>query len=454
MKHIIKLSVLLVGLSSCGAVYRSTDVVAGQNAAGDVRVMPVTAETVLQANLSPYSPKTLPAVFSLTAGAGRAVRSAGALPVPPAKPEQAPSTLELRMPPPVDPGTYKIGVGDVVLLSTPQVGSTVSELTGLLAAQNSRQGYTVQDDGTINIPNVGRVKIAGLTIDEAENDLFKALVENQIDPTFSLEISEFNSRRISIGGAVGRPAVVPVGLTPLYLDEALAAAGGIQVEDLDYASVRIYRDGALYQIPLRELFSRNGLKRTRLIDGDSVFVDTEYELGRAETYFEQQIRITEARLNYRRIALDQLASEVELRRSELNEQRSNFRNQLDLGAQERDYVYLTGEVTKRGRYVMPFGQRPKLADALYETGGGIAESSGDVSQLYVLRASDDPREFGAVTAWHLDLRNAGHFPLLTQFEMRPNDVVFVAQQPVTKWSRVVSQITPALITTTVAAAVN
>ena len=104
------------------------------------------------------------------------------------------------MPPPANPGAYEIGVGDVVLLSTPTGGTTLQELSGLLAAQNARQGYTIQDDGSINIPNVGRVEIAGQTIKDAEALLFRKLVENQIEPTFSLEISEFNSRKISIGG--------------------------------------------------------------------------------------------------------------------------------------------------------------------------------------------------------------------------------------------------------------
>lgn len=454
MKQFLNLFIVLIALSGCGSIYRSSDVVAGQNGSTNVRVLPVTAETILQANQSPYEPKTLPAVFAMTAGGGGTVRGVGVLPVPPQKPEPAPATLTLRMPPAVDPGPYAIGVGDIVLLSTPAAGTTVEELSGLLAAQNSRQGYTVQDDGTINIPNVGRVNIAGRTIDEAEADLFKALVDNQLDPAFSLEVSEFNSRRVSIGGAVGRPAVVPVGLTPLYLDEAIAAAGGIQVEDLDYASVRIYRDGDLYQIPLRELFSQTGLKRTRLIDGDSVFVDTEYELSRASTYFEQQIRINEARQNLQRLALDKLSGEVALRRAQLNERRENYRSRLALGEENRDYVYLTGEVDKQSRYALPFGRRSSLADALYDAAGGIAASTGDVSQVYVLRASEDIRDFGAVTAWHLNLRNAANLSLVTKFELRPDDVVFVAEQPVTRWGRAISQITPSLITTTVAAAVN
>ena len=450
LKKLIML-VALTAVAGCGAVYRTSSVVPGGGDGTNVRVVPLTAETVVQANRAPFEPKTLPAVFSMTAGGGSGLRGAGALPEPTFDLESRPGALALRAPPAANPGAYEIGVGDVVLLSTPSTGSTVEQLSGLLAAQNARQGYTVQDDGSINIPNVGRVRIAGLTIEDAEAALFQKLVENQFDPTFSLEIAEFNSRKVSIGGAVGTPGVVPVSLTPLYLGDALAAAGGVSVEDQDFASVRIYRDGTLYQIPLTTLYERPDLLRTRLIDGDAVFVDTEYELGQAQSYFEQQITLVGARQQARAAALNELQLEVDLRRSELNEARTNYQSRIDLGADNRDYVYLTGEVGKQSRFALPYDRKANLADAMFSEASGVTVETGDVSQIYVLRASSDPREFGAVTAWHLDTRNAANYALSTRFELRPDDIVFIAQQPITKWNRAVAQLVPSLINITRAA---
>ena len=435
----------LVTLVGCGTVYRSSSVVPGTNDATNVRVVPITAETVVQANKSSFEPKTLPAVFSLTAGAGSGLRGAGALPEPTFPEETRPDRLALRVPPNANPGPYEIGVGDVVLLATPSATSTIEELSGLLAAQNAREGYTVQDDGSINIPNVGRVMLAGLTIEAAEAELFQRLVENQIDPTFSLEIAEFNSRRVSIGGAVAQPTVLPVTLTPLYLEEAISAAGGITVEDQDFASVRLYRDGTLYQIPLTELYSSTGLLRTRLVDGDAVFVDTEYELGQAASYFEQQIALANTRRASRDTALNQLNTEVGLRRAELDEARTNYRDRIELGADNNDYVYLVGEVRRQSRFALPFERRAHLADAILADSQGVTPDTGDVSQIYVLRSSDDPREFGAVTAWHLDARNAANYALMTRFELRPDDIVFVAPQPITKWNRAISQTLPSIL---------
>jgi polysaccharide export outer membrane protein len=42
----------------------------------------------------------------------------------------------------------------------------------------------------------------------------------------------------------------------------------------------------------------------------------------------------------------------------------------------------------------------------------------------------------------------------TKIELRPNDIVFVSQQPVTRWNRVVQQIVPSLILAGASAVAN
>lgn len=451
MRILTSLSVVAL-LAGCGVVYQTPSVREGVSRDGKVQVVQITPETLLAANRSSFAPKSLPAVFSATAGAGGSLRGAGEIPDTAFLPEGRPLDLETRVPPPVQDGPYTIGVGDVVLLATPQAGNTIEELSGLLAAQNSRQGYTVQDDGAIAVPDVGRVPLAGLTLEEAEAVVFRRLVEAQIDPSFSLEIAEFNSKRVSIGGAVNTPTIAPISLTPLRLDQAIVAAGGITVVDQDYATIRIYRDGTIYQVPLAEFYTQPELQKIRLADGDSVFVDTEYDLAKAESYFTEQIALANYRVNARDRAVLELQTEVSLRRAELSEARENFETKLDLDSVERDYVYLTGEIAQQGRYPLPFDRRAVLADAIYEQGSGMANERANARHIYVLRGSPDPREFGSVTAWQLDARNAANLLLATRFELRPNDVVFVSEQPVTRWSRVVNQITPSIINLTATAA--
>lgn len=440
MKSRIYLSIAMLSTAlytaGCGITYHSPSV--NEASAGlAVREIPLTAQTLLVANQSAYTPRRLPEAFYQTAG-GDSLRFGGALPDEPFVPEETRGTLQLRPPPQILPQTYRIGVGDVVLLATKSAGSTVEELSGLLAAQNRRQGYTVRDDGRIAIPEIGQIDIAGLTVEEAEARIFEVLVRNQIDPAFSLEVSDFNSQRVVIGGAVGNSTLIPITLNPLTLGEALAAAGGIQLANDEFGSIRIYRNGTLYQIPVRDYFEDAALQRRILLDGDAVYVDTTYDLQQALAFYQQRIDVITQRTQARAQALAELQTEVGLRRAALQEQRSNFEARSEYGAVERDYVYLTGEVARQSRFALPFGQTATLADVLYGS-GGYNNATGSSRHIYVLRASQNPTEFGAVTAWHLDATNAVNLTLSARMEMRPNDIIFIEEQPVTKWGRSLQQ---------------
>lgn len=432
---------LALALTGCGSGYISPKIDAS---ADNVRVIAVTHDSIQVANQDAYTPKPIPNAFFQNAGNASALRGTGAAPLPSVTEQLRPATLIARLPPAVNPGPYRIGVGDVVLLATRSTPGTIEELSGLLAAQNSRQGYTVQDDGAIAVPDVGRILLEGLTLEEAEAQLFQSLVENRIDPTFSLEIAEFNSKRVSIGGAVGSPAIIPIALTPLYLDEVITLSGGIATPDVDFVSIRIYRDGSLYQIPLVQFLSEPALQKTQLVAGDSVFIDTEFELEKARAYFEEQITLAQFRQQGRSQALSELTAEISLRRAALSETRSNFQERIALDAVDRDFVYLTGEFSQPGRFPLPFGQQANLADALFSN-GGFSSETGNPAQIYVLRNTET--NYGPVTAWHLDASDVSNLVLATRMNLLPNDIIFIAEQPITRWNRVVQQLVPSLITT-------
>jgi len=430
----------LLALSGCGITYTSPKVRA-KDLETDVTVVKLDARSVSEANQLTYSPRNLPSAFFGTAGGGNLI-GAGALPRAPDVPTERPKPLVLTAPPAITPEAYKIGIGDVLLLATRGNATTVEQLSGLLAAQNQRQGYTVRDDGAIAIPEVGPVQLLGLTLQEAEDRLFQVLVGNQIDPSFSLEVAEFNSQLVAVGGAVNSAEIVPIGLRPLTLSNALTVAGGVDVRDEEFASIRIYRNGSLYQIPLQSFLERSELRDTILQDGDAVYVDTSYDLDRAFEYYKQQINVIALKASSRGTALQALSTEIGIRRQALDERRSNFKARIDLDAVERDYVYLTGEVKSQSRVALPFGRMATLADVLYDE-GGFNNATGDPAEIYVLRANPYRGE-GAVIAYHLNARNAANIVLATRLEMRPNDVVFIEEQPITKWGRSLQQLFPIL----------
>ena len=433
MKSLVLIAGLL--LASCGQIYIAPDV-SDRLTDAAVTIVPLTSDTASAANQVAYRPRSLPAVFFQNAGDGGGLIGSGALPEPVSPDQLRPAAIETRLPPPAPAMPYQIGVGDVLVLSTPQSATSIEELSGLLAAQNRRQGYTVQDDGAIAIPDVGRVQLAGMTLEDAESEVFQALVRAQLDPTFSIEVAEFNSKRVSVGGAVRNPLSVPISLTTLTLQEAIGAAGGTASLDPQFTVVRLYRNGTLYQVPFEELPTTD----VPLVTGDSVFVDTSYQLDRAQAYFAEQIALTQLRQSSRTQALTALQTEVGLRRAALDEDRQSFQAQLAADAVDRDFVYLTGEVAAQGRFPLPFGRQASLADALFSQGGPIPDT-GNPGEIYLLRGTQNNQ----VTAYHLDGSNPVNLLNATRMELRPNDIIFVSQQPVTRWNRVVQQLVPSLI---------
>ena len=78
-------------------------------------------------------------------------------------------------------------------------------------------------------------------------------------------------------------------------------------------------------------------------------------------------------------------------------------------------------------------------------GGGMNIQYADYEEIYVIRVNLTPAAPGAVTAYRLDASNAASLSTATLFEMRPNDIVFVAEQPITSWGRTINQLVPNLI---------
>jgi polysaccharide export outer membrane protein len=80
-------------------------------------------------------------------------------------------------------------------------------------------------NGDITLPLIGRLKAAGLTVEQLETELASRLKTYVKDPQVSVTVTEFRSQPVSVFGAVTTPGVVQLrGRKTLY--EVLSMAGG------------------------------------------------------------------------------------------------------------------------------------------------------------------------------------------------------------------------------------
>lgn len=86
--------------------------------------------------------------------------------------------------------------------------------------------YRVQGDGSISFPLLGRLMVAGLTPPEVADLLTRSLRDGYIkNPQVTLTMKEYNSKKISVLGAVAKPGEYPF-VEDMNIVSAIAQAGG------------------------------------------------------------------------------------------------------------------------------------------------------------------------------------------------------------------------------------
>ena len=87
--------------------------------------------------------------------------------------------------------------------------------------------YQVASDGTVDLPYLQTVTVAGLEPQQIARLIHKLLIEKQIlsNPSVVVQVKEYNSRRVTIMGQVAKPGIFPY-TTGLTLIQALSQTGG------------------------------------------------------------------------------------------------------------------------------------------------------------------------------------------------------------------------------------
>ncbi|MEX2597429.1 MAG: polysaccharide biosynthesis/export family protein [Salibacteraceae bacterium] len=141
--------------------------------------------------------------------------------------------------------------------------------------------YLIEADSSINLPIIGRVKIAGLNLKDAELYLEDKFSNYYNDPFVLLQVN--NRRVIVFPGAGGAAKVIPIENEYVTILEALALAGGISDRGKAH-KVKVVRgslnDPQIFKI---DLSTAEGLKEANLYyvrANDIIYVEPSYFAGR------------------------------------------------------------------------------------------------------------------------------------------------------------------------------
>jgi len=278
------------------------------------------------------------------------------------------------------PESYRIGAGDLLYITV----WDHPELTSPAGQQQQTDanGRLVRPDGTLFYPYIGTLDVAGRTIEEVRETITGALAAYVEQPQVDIAILRFASQRVILNGAFAKAGPQPITTTPLTLMEAIGAAQ-LDTANADLSGLTLKRDNKVYPLNLDALNTAQDseLYSIYLKDGDRLY----------------------------------------------------------LPYNDRKKVYLMGEVN--APRALTFKTREmNLADALGSV-GGLNQTTANGKAVYVIRGVENLEQQPA-KVFQLDADSPTAFILAQQFQLQPQDVVYVGPAGVTRWNRLISQLVP------------
>jgi len=319
--------------------------------------------------------------------------------------------------PTTSPVPYKIGTGDVIELisydhtdHTRRTGSAIISPTAsppsFLSAQGIGQAAPLTDsrlklersrvgaDGSILFISTGKLDVRDKTLPEVRFLVNDALVRNGLDTRFQLEISEFNSQKVSLVSynipinnlnsvsEIGT-ALFPITETPLSLTELLVGAGLLLKKNV-IELVTVQRGDQVYQTTLKHIFDHKTPKYF-LLGGDLITVES---------------------FKYK-----------------------------------QENAYALGGLSIP--FIIPLAEEEpvSLANALFRPGGVLASQASKKSEVFLLRGK------APMIAYQLNVTDPARLSLSAELELRPDDIIFASTVPIVDFNRILQLINPLRILT-------
>ena len=275
---------------------------------------------------------------------------------------------------------YRIGPLDMVQV----VVWEHPELTSPMG-QYQPAGQKVTTDGKLFYPYAGELQAAGLTAQELRAEITKRLSDKILnDPQVDVRVTGYNSRKMSVSGAVTKPGYVSFDEHPMTLPDVIASVGGFSKE-ADPSLLQLRRGDKVYTINYLDAFKANlPLERIMVQPEDQVFVPS-----LSETQKDQK-------------------------------------------------AYVMGEVGRPG-IVNIYNGKLTLAEAL-ASAGGLQALNATARGIYVIRNTSDKQ----IDVFQLNAKNAMALAMADRFELNARDVVYVDASELATWNRLVSLIFPSV----------
>ncbi len=237
---------------------------------------------------------------------------------------------------------------------------------------------TIDSEGYLVFENVGKIKAAGRTLNVLKNEF-----DNLMQPVPNSQ----NAFQIQITNFASQKALLtphgkPGLLIPITDTPArlseVLTQNGLSIDANNITQISLQRDDRTYEFSLDDLLASSG----------------------PDIYLQPEDHISAQVLPYK-----------------------------------ENKVFILGGVTPQIFKINP-ANRETVADVMFTSGGPLSAPSAKRSEVYLLRGSNP------VVAYHLDAQNPTRLIVADAMELRPNDILYVAEQPIISFNRTLATIIP------------
>jgi polysaccharide export outer membrane protein len=146
--------------------------------------------------------------------------------------------------------SFATGAQDASGIKTSYILGPNDQITvhALDAEEISDKPYRISAAGDVTFPMIGKVKAAGLTVEELESSLVQALQEFIRQPKVAVTVTEFHSQPVSVIGAVTNPGVLQLQGNKNII-EVLSMVGGVRNDAGSSITITRKREWGVLPLP-------------------------------------------------------------------------------------------------------------------------------------------------------------------------------------------------------------
>ena len=166
------------------------------------------------------------------------------------------------------PASYLLAPGDIVNVSVWDTDDN-----GLLTAGGriaTLQGTKIASNGTIFLPFVGDVRVAGMSESHAREHIENLYLDTIPAAQVQIIVEPGRVNTVNFLSGVGGPGIYPLADRNVSLMTAISIAGGVN-PSFENPQISLFRAGQTYKTSIEKLFSNPRLDTT-LVAGDQVII--------------------------------------------------------------------------------------------------------------------------------------------------------------------------------------